>query len=175
VTAIRIPHRGDPGEPLLSVIDSARVLPLAERAVARQVALNLTAAGIETVGEALSHLQAATPAERRVILHDAEKAAGVPDTSAAESMARHMEQSRQMFVAGADDPELRFEIGPTGWVDPDARELERAQAHAEAIRRALELARRREARLAELPALEAEETAEARYWVGANMLPEGAP
>jgi hypothetical protein len=76
-----------------------------------------------------------------------------------------------MFVAAADDVELRLVPGPAGWVDIDAQELEREQAQAEAERRRRAHEARRAARAAELPELELEEAAELAAWRGANLLP----
>jgi hypothetical protein len=60
--------------------------------------------------------------------------------------------------------------GPAGLRDLEAEEAERARAQVEAERRELAHAERRAARVAQLPALEAEAAAEARLWVGANIM-----
>jgi hypothetical protein len=171
---IQLPHHGDITAPLSTCADAARSLPTDDaRRTARQIVLALATDGVGTVGEALERLEAASPVERRALLDDARKAAGLPTATEVDSMARHVEQSRQMFVAGADDIELQLVPGPTGWIDIDAVQAERAMADAEAQRRALEYARRRAARAALLPELELEDAADALAWRSANVnLPE---
>jgi hypothetical protein len=79
---IHLPHHGDITAPLSTTVDAGRVALTGDaRAVARQVALSLMADGVGTVGEALDHIEAASPTERRRMLDDARAAAGLPSTA----------------------------------------------------------------------------------------------
>jgi hypothetical protein len=101
---IDLPHRGDPTEPLLTVVDAARVaLQGDDRAIARQIALELMSRGFTTVGAALEVLEAASPAERRVLLDDARQAAGLPSSAQADR-ARARAREVPMTGAPARDP-----------------------------------------------------------------------
>jgi len=165
---IRIPHR-DRSDPLSSVGELARHLSPDESATVREIVTDAAGAGLTTVGALLNRLEAASPAERRALLDQARTRAGLPTATAIAKKASHEERSRQMFVAGADDPELRFALGPAGWIDVDAAKIEAARSRAEQERRAAEAARRRAAREAQLPELEREEAAEALAWRSANV------
>jgi hypothetical protein len=87
----------------------------------------------------------------------------------------HDAQSRLLAAAAGDDVELRLVPSANGWVDVDAVAVEAAQAKAEAERRAAEQARRRAARIEQLPELERQERDEAAHWRPANLLPESTP
>jgi hypothetical protein len=79
---IHLPHHGDITAPLSTALDAARSLPTDDaRATARQIVIALAADGVDTVGAALAHLEAASPAERRRMLEDARTAAGLPSTA----------------------------------------------------------------------------------------------
>jgi hypothetical protein len=63
----------------------------------------------------------------------------------------------------------RIVLGPSGFVDLEAQELDRAADAREAGRREVAHTQRREQRAAELPAAEIEAAAEALAWVGDNL------
>jgi hypothetical protein len=168
---IRIPHR-DRSDPLSSVGELARHLESPdESAIVRQLVTDAAGAGLTTVGGLLDQLEAASPAERRMLVDDARRAVGLPTASALAAKASREEQSRLLSAAAGDDVELQLVPGPTGYLDVDALAVERAQARADAERRGLEHAQRRAARAAKLPGLEHEDAAESVAWRPANALP----
>jgi hypothetical protein len=68
---IRVPFR-DRADSLADVADNARALPAGEdRAVVRGLVLNGATDGLATAGDLLDRIEAATPAERRVMLDGA--------------------------------------------------------------------------------------------------------
>jgi hypothetical protein len=167
---IHLPHHGDITAPLSTALDAARSLPTDDaRATARQIVIALAADGVDTVGAALAHLEAASPAERRGMLDDARTAAGLATATAVKAKNAHAQQDRLLSAAAGDDVELRLTPGPTGWVDLDAQALEAAQARAEAERREVARAQGRAARAAQLPELEEQARAEAAHWRSANV------
>jgi hypothetical protein len=91
---IRIPHR-DSASPVTEIADSARVLPEAERDVARQLAL-LLAVGHDcrTVGDALHVVETADPAARRALLDQARQRADLPTTAEVEAHERFEHANR---------------------------------------------------------------------------------
>jgi hypothetical protein len=104
---IELPHRGDPAAPLLTVVDAARVALTGDaRVIARQIALNLMTDGVGTVGAALERLEAASPAERRALLGDARRAAGLPSTAQVDRARRAAHR-----VEPIDDEIERDELG----------------------------------------------------------------
>ena len=75
---IRVPFR-DRADSLADVADNARALPAGEdRAVVRGLVLNGATDGLATAGDLLDRIEAATPAERRVMLDGARTRAGLP-------------------------------------------------------------------------------------------------
>jgi hypothetical protein len=88
---IRVPFR-DRGDTLADVADHARALPAGEdRAVVRGLVLNGATAGLATAGDLLDRIEAATPAERRVMLDGARARAGLPSLAEIDAQrARHV-------------------------------------------------------------------------------------
>jgi hypothetical protein len=97
---IRIPHR-DSASPVTEIADAARVLPEAERAVARQLALLLAVDhDCRTVGDALHVVEAADPAARRALFDQARQRADLPTTDEVEAHER-FEHANRAAIARA--------------------------------------------------------------------------
>jgi hypothetical protein len=98
---IRLPYR-DPASPVTEIAECARHLPdEAERAVVRQLALDLQLDhGCRSVGDAVSVVESADPAARRVLLDRARQRAGLPTTDEAEAHQRFEAASRAARVSG---------------------------------------------------------------------------
>jgi hypothetical protein len=108
VSEIRLPFRSR-SDPLSSVGELARHIESPdESATVRELVTDAAGAGLTTVGQLLDHIEALGPRERRTMLDQARTRAGLPTATALASKSAYDEQSRQMFVAAADDVELRF-------------------------------------------------------------------
>ena len=93
---IRVPFR-DRADSLADVADNARALPAGEdRAVVRGLVLNGATDGLATAGDLLDRIEAATPAERRVMLDGARTRAGLP--SLAEIDAQRARRVRAQMI-----------------------------------------------------------------------------
>jgi hypothetical protein len=93
---IRVPFR-DRDDTLAATADAARALPAGkDRDVVRGLVLNGARDGLATAGDLLDRIEAATPAERRVMLDGARTRAGLP--SLAEVDAQHARRVRAQMI-----------------------------------------------------------------------------
>jgi hypothetical protein len=75
---LRIPHHGDPDEPVFDVIDSLRhTLDGDDRAVAREVLIEARMEGQATIGEVLDRIESMEPSDRRALVERARERAGL--------------------------------------------------------------------------------------------------
>jgi hypothetical protein len=102
---ISIPHRRR-SDPLSTVGELARHLPPDERATAREIVTGGVGAGLATVGDLLDRLEAASAAERRVLLDRARSSAGLPSVAEADRAA-----AARFHVAPVSDEPARDETG----------------------------------------------------------------
>jgi hypothetical protein len=84
---IRIPYRTR-SDSLVDVATEARAPDPDDREVVRQLVLDAAGAGMRKVGELLDDLEHFSPAERRVLLDQARRRAGLATTGEAEEDAR---------------------------------------------------------------------------------------
>jgi hypothetical protein len=124
---IHLPHHGDITAPLSTALDAARSLPTDDaRATARQIVIALAADGVGTVGEALEVLEHSSPAERRAMLDDARRGAGLPDTArvdrrrASGRADRRRARSRRSRLRVPELRDLRGSASRAGHRCPDA-------------------------------------------------------
>lgn len=106
--AVRIPYAAR-SDSLADVADAARALPPQERDVTRALVLGaMTSGRAQTAGGLLDLLDAATPAERRRLLDDARKTAGLPSTARADADAAHAARSRafDQMPSSAEGPSV---------------------------------------------------------------------
>jgi hypothetical protein len=84
---ISVPHR-DRSDSLATVAGLARHLPAADRAVARQVAVDARVEhGLRTAGELIDHVGRLEPRQRRELLDTARERLGMPSTLEADIAA----------------------------------------------------------------------------------------
>lgn len=106
---IRLPYR-DPVSPVSEIGECARHLPdEAERATVRQLALDLQLDhGCHSVDDAVSIVETADPAARRVLLDCARRRAGLPTTSEVEAHERVEAASHAGRVSGGASSPWQF-------------------------------------------------------------------
>jgi hypothetical protein len=173
--SINIPHR-DPAAPVTEIAACARALPEAERAVVRQLALDLLLDGVGTVGDALDIVQSADQAARRALLDRARRRAGLPTTAEVDAHKRVEAASRSALPhrAATTGRPVRLAYSASGAiVDLDEGEAEAARARVEERSRRAQ----REAREAERRAEAAELAEHERAWRDRlrRELPPGMP
>jgi hypothetical protein len=137
-------------------------LPEAERAVTRQLALDLMLDGARTVGDALAVVKSADQAARRALPDRAQRRAGLPTTAEVDAGERVEQASYSEFVKAAHDPRpLRLTYSASGAIiDANAAADDAARAEAEERSRRA----RREAIEQERQALAAEPAEHERAW-----------
>jgi hypothetical protein len=159
------------------VVECARALPEAERAVTRQLAHDFLLDGIATVGDAIAAVQSAGQAARRALLDRARQRAGLPPTAEVDARERVEAASRSALLhrAATTGRPARLAYCPSGagFIDLDEQEAEAARAEEEERSRRA----RREAREAERRVEAAELAEHERAWRERlrRELPPGMP
>ena len=147
---INLPHRSLDA-PVGEIVECARALPEAERAVTRQLALDLMLDGASTVGDAVDLVKSADPAARRAFLDRARRRAGLPTTTEADARERVERLSYSQFVRAAHDQRpLRLTYSASGAIidaneaEDEALRAEQEERSRRARREAIEQERRAE-------------------------------
>lgn len=97
---LHIPHRS-PDAPVTEIAECVRALPEPERAVTRQLVLDLAVGhGARTVGDVLRIVEGSSPAERRALLDVARTRAGLEDTGTVDAHERFEATSHAARVTG---------------------------------------------------------------------------